>query len=128
MKTKIHIVPHDGEWAIRLANSEHPASVHPTQQAAIESAMDIAEDEESDIVVHRRNGSFRNVINYETIEARANANGGRHIDPVHLAWGIFAAGALTAIAVYLATHPPRQARRWVHQLDEQRPDWLRFNS
>jgi hypothetical protein len=41
MHTKIHIVPHDGEWAIRLAGTEDPVATHPSQQAAIEAAMDL---------------------------------------------------------------------------------------
>ncbi len=133
MKNKLHIVPCDGEWAIREEGSEEMLALHPTQQAAIEEAIDVAQDHEVDVVVHRRNGSFRNVINYETIERRAAAaaearsEDGVHLDGRTLAWGLFAAGAVTALAVYLALNPPVEARRFMHQLDKKRPDWMRWD-
>lgn len=134
MNKKLHIVPSDGEWAIREEGSEDMLALHPTQQAAIEEAVDVAHDHEVDVVVHRRDGSFRNVINLETIERRAVAaadrqsgEGGLHMDGKTLAWGLFAAGAVTALAVYLALNPPVEARRLMHQLDENRPDWMRWD-
>ncbi len=133
MKNKIHIVPHDGEWAIRISGCDDPVATEPTQQAAIELAMDVATDEELDVVVHRRDGSFRNVINYETIERRraaASAAGESRflggIDGKNLAWGIFAVGAITGLAVYFALNPPKEAQRMFRKLEKNRPDWLRL--
>lgn len=105
----IHIVPHENEWAVQVAGTESPASVHDTQQAAIEKAVAMAEDEGVDVVVHRRNGSFRNVIRYETIEGRASESPHLYEKPV--VWGVFAAGALSALAVYLTLHPPERLKR-----------------
>jgi len=133
MNKKLHIVPCDGEWAIREEGSEDMLALHPTQQSAIEEAIDLAHDHEVDVVVHRRDGSFRNVINHETIERRAAAvaeareEEGLQLDGKTLAWGLFAAGAVTALAVYLALNPPIEARRLVHRLDEKRPDWMRWD-
>jgi len=130
MNKKLHIVPCDGEWAIREEGSAGMLALHPTQQSAIEEAIDVAHDHEVDVVVHRRDGSFRNVINHETIERRAakeNSSDGVHLDGRTLAWGLFAAGAVTALAVYLALNPPVEARRLMHRLDEKRPDWMRWD-
>ncbi len=108
-------------------------ALHPTQQAAIEEAIDVAHDHEVDVVVHRRDGSFRNVINHETIERRiaaaaeARSEEGLHMNGRMLAWGLFAAGAVTALAVYLALNPPVEARRLMHRLDDKRPDWMRWD-
>ncbi len=133
MNKKIHIVPCDGEWAIREEGADDVLALHPTQQAAIEEAIDVAHDQEIDIVVHRRDGSFRNVISHETIERRAAASaeaqdqGGLHMNGKTLAWGLFAAGAVTALAVYLALNPPVDARRLMRRLDKERPDWMRWD-
>ena len=134
MKNKIHIVPHDGEWAIRVSGCEEPVATEATQQAAIELAMGVAADEKMDVVVHRRDGSFRKFIHLENIERRqdaaAEAAKGDHWysgrSGRNLAWGIFAVGAVTGLAVYLALNPPREAQRLISKLDKQRPDWLRF--
>ena len=134
MKNKIHIVPHEGEWAIRISGCEEPVALERTQQAAIELAMGIAEDEELDVVVHRRDGSFRNFINYEAIERRRSASRAAGSDREirfaglrgkNLAWGIFAVGAITGLAVYLALNPPKEAQRLIRKWDKKRPDWLR---
>lgn len=134
MKNKIHIVPHDGEWAIRISGSDDPVATEPTQQAAIELAMELAADKELDVVVHRRDGSFRNVIDYESIERRraaAGDSGGQglfgNIDGKDLFWGIFAVGAVTGLAVYFAMNPPKEAQRMFHKLEKKRPDWMRFS-
>jgi hypothetical protein len=133
MKNKIHIVPHDGEWAIRISGCDKPVATEPTQQAAIELAMGVAADEEMDVVVHRRDGSFRNFIHLENIERRqAAAEAARRERPFggisgkNRAWGIFAVGAVTGLAVYLALNPPREAQRLMSKIDKGRPDWLRW--
>lgn len=134
MKNKIHIVPHDGEWAIRISGCEEPVATEPTQQSAIELAMGVAADEEMDVVVHRRDGSFRNFIHLENIERRraAAAEAAKRDRPFagisgrNLAWGIFAVGAVTGLAVYLALNPPREAQRLISKIDKRRPDWLRL--
>lgn len=133
MNKRLHIVPSDGEWAIREQGSQKMLALHPTQQAAIEEAIDVAYDHEVDVVVHRRDGSFRKVINYETIERRSDAAAdarreeGMHINGKALAWSLFAAGAVTALAVYLTLYPPVEATRLMHRLDKKRPDWMRFD-
>lgn len=114
MSNNLHIVPHDGEWAIRLAGTKDPLTHHGTQQEAIEAAMDLADEDEYDIVVHRQNGSFRNVIRYEAIERRlAHAAASRRLHERPLFWGGVAAGVLVGIGTYLVLNPPRELRKWI---------------
>ena len=114
MKHNLHIVPHEDGWAIRLSGTDKPLSIHDTQQAAIEASIEVAEDDECNVVVHRRDGTFRNVIRYEAIERRlAEEENSRWFSNGPLVWGVFAAGALAGLAAILITRPPAQLRRWL---------------
>lgn len=59
-----HVVPHDGEWAVRGEGNERVTSKHPTQGDAIERARDIAINERSEVVIHRPDGRIRDKDSY----------------------------------------------------------------
>ncbi|MDA0767508.1 MAG: hypothetical protein O3A92_11880 [Verrucomicrobia bacterium] len=66
-------------------------------------------------VVHRRNGSFRDVNSDESIERRSLSTAdAQNFLRKPVIWGISASGALTSLAVYLMLHPPQQIRRYLH--------------
>lgn len=54
-----HVVPHSGGWAVRGAGNERATSVHATQSGAIGAARDIARDQQSELLIHGRNGQIR---------------------------------------------------------------------
>lgn len=54
-----HVVPHDGDWAIRGEGNERVTSVHDTQAEAIDAARDIARNQESELFIHGRDGRIR---------------------------------------------------------------------
>ena len=54
-----HVVPHAGGWAVRGAGNERATSVHPTQSEAIGAARDIARNQQSELLIHGRNGQIR---------------------------------------------------------------------
>jgi hypothetical protein len=54
-----HVVPHNGDWAVRGAGNQRVTSVHPTQAAAIGAARDIAIRQQTEMFVHRPNGQIR---------------------------------------------------------------------
>lgn len=54
-----HVVPHAGGWAVRGASNERATSVHPTQSEAIGAARDIARNQQSELLIHGRNGQIR---------------------------------------------------------------------
>lgn len=58
-KRNQHVVPHDRGWAVRGAGAGRASSVHPTQQAAIDTARGIAQNQGSELLVHGRNGQIR---------------------------------------------------------------------
>jgi len=54
-----HVVPHDGDWAVRGAGNQRVTSVHPTQEEAIERGREIARNQGSELVIHGENGRIR---------------------------------------------------------------------
>lgn len=54
-----HVVPHDGDWAIRGEGNERVTSVHDTQREAIDAAREIARNQQSELLIHGRDGRIR---------------------------------------------------------------------
>ena len=54
-----HVVPHNGEWAVRGEGNERVTSTHRTQQEAIDAARSIAQNQGSELVIYRPNGQIR---------------------------------------------------------------------
>jgi hypothetical protein len=54
-----HVVPHKGGWAVKGAGSGKATVVEPTQKKAIEAARSIAINQQSEVVVHGRDGQIR---------------------------------------------------------------------
>ncbi len=54
-----HVVPHEDGWAVRGEGTERPSSVHHTQDEAIQVARGIARNQQSELIIHRQNGTIR---------------------------------------------------------------------
>ena len=54
-----HIVPYQGDWAVRGEHNERVTSVHRTQSQAIDAGRAIAQHQKSELVIHRRDGTIR---------------------------------------------------------------------
>lgn len=54
-----HVVPHNGDWAVRGANNSKVTKIFDTQREAIEAARDIAINQQSELIIHRPNGQIR---------------------------------------------------------------------
>ncbi|MCT4624030.1 MAG: DUF2188 domain-containing protein [Schleiferiaceae bacterium] len=63
-KKNQHVVPHENGWAVRGAGNEKASSVHATQAAAIEAAKATAQRQQSEMLVHGRNGQIRERNSY----------------------------------------------------------------
>lgn len=59
-----HVVPHNNAWAVRGAGNERVTSTHNTQAEAIERAREIARNNQSEILIHGRNGQIRDRDSY----------------------------------------------------------------
>lgn len=54
-----HVVPKDGQWAVKGEGNEKATRVVETQKEAIEIAKDISKNQESEMFIHKRNGQIR---------------------------------------------------------------------
>jgi hypothetical protein len=59
MKRNVHVVPRNGEWAVRKEGAERDSSHHGTQSAAIDAARHTAQREGTELLVHGRDGQIR---------------------------------------------------------------------
>lgn len=54
-----HVVPRGDAWAVKGAGNTRATSVHDTQKQATDAARRIAENQGSELVVHRPDGRIR---------------------------------------------------------------------
>lgn len=54
-----HVVPHNGEWAVKGAGNIKATSIHDTQQQAIDAARAITQNQGSELIIHGRDGQIR---------------------------------------------------------------------
>ena len=59
-----HVVPHEDGWAIRGEGNQRVTSIHDTQRDAAERAREIARNQGSEVVIHRRDGTIRDSDSY----------------------------------------------------------------
>lgn len=59
-----HVVPHGGGWAVRGAGNARVSSVHKTQAEATRAARDTAQRQQSELLIHGRNGQIRERDSY----------------------------------------------------------------
>lgn len=106
---RIHIVPHDQGWALKREGSTKIESEHKTQQEALDAGRDLARKDEADIVVHRQDGTFRNVLTFTSDPMNGKNNGndsGTRAQTQDLfsvgsriSWGAVVAGAAIALTM-----------------------------
>jgi hypothetical protein len=112
--SNLHVVTHEEEgWAIKREGSVNPLSTHTTQKDAINAALDVAQDEETNVIVHRRDGRIREV---KTFTGNGNGNDEdssstttrtRTLSPMaslgsRVRWGAVLAGFFVTLASSLA--------------------------
>ncbi len=54
-----HVVPHNGEWAVRGEGNDKVTETFPTQEKAIERAREISRKQGTELVIHRPDGTIR---------------------------------------------------------------------
>lgn len=64
MRKNQHVVPQDGKWAVKSEGGSRASSIHLTQSDAIDAAREIAKNQRSEVVIHRRDGRIRDKDSY----------------------------------------------------------------
>lgn len=59
-----HVVPSRSGWSVKRAGSSKASSVHPTQQAAVEAARQLARNQKTELYIHGRDGRIRERDSY----------------------------------------------------------------
>jgi hypothetical protein len=55
-----HVTPHQGGWQVKGETNTRATVVTPTQKEAIKVAREIAKNQQSEVVIHNREGQIRN--------------------------------------------------------------------
>jgi protein-tyrosine-phosphatase len=59
-----HVVPHPDGWAVKSAGASRATKVVATQQEAIDVARQIAQNQQSELLIHGTNGQIREKNSY----------------------------------------------------------------
>jgi uncharacterized protein YdaT len=59
-----HVVPRNGQWAVRGAGNSRATRVFDTQGEAIDAAREIARSQGTELVIHRPDGRIREKSSY----------------------------------------------------------------
>jgi hypothetical protein len=59
MARDIHVVPSGNKWVVKEAGKPTPLSSHRTQGSASEAGKKVAQANESELVIHRPDGTIR---------------------------------------------------------------------
>jgi hypothetical protein len=54
-----HVVPNGDKWAVKGAGNEKATKIVETQKEAIKFARDIAINQQSELIIHRPDGTIR---------------------------------------------------------------------
>ncbi len=55
-KPNVHVVPHEGSWAVRVEGNSRVSSTYDTKQEAEAAGRDRAARDHVELLVHRRDG------------------------------------------------------------------------
>uniref|UniRef100_UPI0037420A74 DUF2188 domain-containing protein n=1 Tax=Sunxiuqinia indica TaxID=2692584 RepID=UPI0037420A74 len=64
MKKNQHVVPQGKDWAVKGAGNEKATRLVSTQKEAIGIAREIAKNQQSEVVIHRKDGRIRDKDSY----------------------------------------------------------------
>lgn len=60
----VHVVPSNGKWGVKGAGNQKNTVVTRTQEQAIKKATVIAKNQQSELIIHGRNGRIRERNSY----------------------------------------------------------------
>ena len=64
IKNGQHVVPSNGDWAVKKSNSERATKIFDNQKEAIDYARKVAMNQQVELSIHGRNGQIREKNSY----------------------------------------------------------------
>ena len=64
MGKNVHVVPKNNEWAVKKEGNDRYTRITTTQGEAIRIAREIARNQQSELLIHGRNGKIREKNSY----------------------------------------------------------------
>lgn len=64
MKKNQHVVPYNGQWAVKGEGNSRATKITSTQKEAIEIAKGTAKNNNSELIIHRPDGRIREKNSY----------------------------------------------------------------
>jgi len=64
MGKNVHVVKHGERWAVKEEGKKAPLSTHKSQELARQNAVPVAKKNESEVVIHSRDGKIRDKDSY----------------------------------------------------------------
>ncbi len=58
-KKNVHVVPTNKGWAVKKVGNTKASSTHPTQKDAIKAGTQAAKNEQSELLIHGKDGKIR---------------------------------------------------------------------
>jgi len=114
---RLHVVPHGDGWAVKREGKNDVESTHSTQKEAIDAGRNLAQRGETDLVVHRSDGTFHRIFNLAGEEDMTDRGNGRDNDRgtrrerieandilsvgSRISWGAVLAGASVALTMLI---------------------------
>lgn len=68
----VHVLPNQGDWKVKTSGSEKAYRITSTQKEAIAIAIKVAKNNESELLIHGKNGQIRekNSYGYDPIKTK----------------------------------------------------------
>ncbi len=63
-KKPVHVVPHEGDWAVEREGNQRPSSVHRTQAEAEQAGRTTTRRDQTEFNLHGRDGRIREKDSY----------------------------------------------------------------
>jgi len=63
-KRNVHVVPREDGWAVLKEHAERDSSHHGTQAEALDAGRRTAQREQSELIIHGRDGKIRDKDSY----------------------------------------------------------------
>lgn len=104
-KDNVHVVTHNGGWAVKQEGTSDVMSTHDSQQRAVEAASAFGRRNDVNVVIHDEDGSFQDVRRFgngagaatqpQSVERMVAAGA-----PSVIRWGAVVAGLFVTIAAH----------------------------